>query len=357
VTILYNEERNILKTINSIKSVISGAVIGIDNKTNDNTQSIIESEFKKLKLPLQIYKFDFNDNYSACRNIGLQIAKTKYDFIIIVDGDERLHPDSVKFLKRIRKIRTNSNLYKEMESIVSIMIGRDIKDNHSVSAPCIRLFKPKYRYRYRIHESPNAPQLKSTDMPEIVFINDKHPADRISKPNRNRTKNLLLDIKDYPNASEQMFNLGMEYMAKKQFKSGLKWLKKATDNNLSDSMKYMAYLKIARCYKKIGEHEKQYNELLKLINTYTGRCEHLIELGIFFLERENYFNAMAFIFAGANIKKPKDMVMTIDSYYKDVPWKLLLLIFSKIKYKEGINEVSEILEKYKLETNNGRINI
>ena len=342
-TILYNEEKNISKAFYSIKDCIDCIIVGIDEKTTDNTLGILSELAEQYRISFNYYSHNTDKGYSIARNVGVKWAEQLgHDFVFILDGDEYLKTGSAKVINKI--LEWDSGKY-EFDSIVSTMIGTSVSEKFSVSAPTIRMFRSKYRYKYRMHEHPDIPDGSSAYVPDIITINDKHPEDRIVKSNKNRCEQLLLDLIDYPKASEQMFNLGMEYMAQKEFKNALRYLNQALSNKLATSMVYMAHLKIARCYKKLSKSEKQYNTLMGLTSTHPHRAEHLVEIGAFFIERESYFNALLVLCSAVNVSKPTTSEMGIDSHYGIIPWKLLLVVFDNIKYKDGIKNIKDIIKK------------
>ncbi len=357
-TVLYNEEKRIEKTINSLASVINTAVIGIDRKTSDKTKETVVNLMKHFQKKLDLFDFTFAENFSTARNQGIALAeKLGYDYVIIIDGDEYLDKGSIEL---IQKIMTDDPSRPDFDSVMSIQVGHHYNSTQQQSAPTIRIFKSQFRYIYRIHETPDISSDKNVPFPQIIIHND-NKEDRPEKITKYRIKNILLDIKDYPDKPELKFNLGMEYISIAQFEQGIKYLQEAIDNNLSESMQLMAHIRISRALHVLNRHDEQYEILKSMVTKFPYNNEHLIHLGAYHLMRNEAFEAANYIFVAANMIKPNTLEMKYDHYYTWVPWFLVYQFAQLINWKEGKEKVKKIFESnfpdqlHKLErTTNGK---
>lgn len=93
IVLTYNEERCIERCLNSIKNIFNEIVI-VDTGSNDRTLEIL----KKTKIEnMNIFNFDWNDNFSEIRNFALKQAT--FEWIFYIDADEVLEIVSLNDLQ------------------------------------------------------------------------------------------------------------------------------------------------------------------------------------------------------------------------------------------------------------------
>jgi glycosyltransferase involved in cell wall biosynthesis len=92
--IVKNEEKHLERCLTSVKDVADEIVI-VDTGSSDKTIEIAESFNSK------IFHFNWINDFSAARNFSL--SKCKSDWILYLDADEELNPDSVDEINRLKK--------------------------------------------------------------------------------------------------------------------------------------------------------------------------------------------------------------------------------------------------------------
>lgn len=92
--IVKNEEKYLDDCLKSVKGAVQQIVI-IDTGSTDGTVEIA----KKYKA--DVHHFKWIDDFSAARNESIKYASG--DWILWMDADERLKPDSVSRLKKLLK--------------------------------------------------------------------------------------------------------------------------------------------------------------------------------------------------------------------------------------------------------------
>ena len=132
-----NEEKNIARCLNSIKS-IADEVIVVDTGSTDETINIAKS------FGCQVYYHPWNNDFSESRNFALD--KCTKDWIFSIDADEELYIEHANLLKNLL-----SNTNKEAFYLRLINLIGDISINETSS---LRIFRNRKNYRYtgRLHE-------------------------------------------------------------------------------------------------------------------------------------------------------------------------------------------------------------
>ncbi len=92
--IVKNEEKFLAGCLDSVKDVVDEIVI-VDTGSTDNTLPIAES------FNARIFKYEWNNDFAAARNFALD--KSSGNWILYLDADERLLPESIPELKKIKR--------------------------------------------------------------------------------------------------------------------------------------------------------------------------------------------------------------------------------------------------------------
>ena len=102
---IFNEEKNILPLTNKIKNILKNykyEIIYVDDTSLDNSRKILKKLKKKYKFFKPILRFGKRDLCKSCIN---GIEKTKYNNILIMDGDLQHDP---KYIPSMHK-KLNDN--------------------------------------------------------------------------------------------------------------------------------------------------------------------------------------------------------------------------------------------------------
>lgn len=157
--IVMNEERSILRCLESVKEIVEEMVI-VDTGSSDRTIELIEwfkSENPKIKVKL--LHFDWVDDFAKARNFALDHA-TK-DFIFVLDADEYiLKKDVPVYQNLIKRLKKNKLLVHIVNfELVDHDVNQDINETRLYKRDkpikILRLFsnRSKIRYSRRLHES------------------------------------------------------------------------------------------------------------------------------------------------------------------------------------------------------------
>ena len=95
VMIVKNESKVIERCFDSVKDYIDYWVI-CDTGSTDGTQELIQSYFKKHKIPGILYNHTW-ENFGHNRSLAIQAAKGTSDFLLLMDADFIFVPKDIDF--------------------------------------------------------------------------------------------------------------------------------------------------------------------------------------------------------------------------------------------------------------------
>src|SRR5437588_803362 len=132
--ILRNEEKIIRRLLNSIKDHIDSYALNI-NDSSDKTEEIVKEVLKDI--PGEISREPWK-SFGYNRNIALQMARNKADYILLLDGDMALTVIDPDF-----KSKLTADVYHVMQG------------NKKSRYPNVRIIKGDLDYKYinRTHEA------------------------------------------------------------------------------------------------------------------------------------------------------------------------------------------------------------
>lgn len=181
-----NEEKNIEKCLKSIKSV-ADEIIFVDTGSIDNTIEIAK------KYTENIFKYEWNDDFSAARNFAMD--KATGEFIISIDADEYLeNPNAL--IDTLREAKNDTGGW--LVNVIS-EFKNQYGQTEKIITGLLRLFRnhPQIRFKGIIHEQVVDSilnlglKIANTD---IVFIHTGYNLDE-DLQNQKHTRNLSLLLK------------------------------------------------------------------------------------------------------------------------------------------------------------------
>ena len=255
-----NEEELLEDCLNSLKGTVDELCI-IDTGSTDNTIKII-NDFSNNQYDVRVRfkEIPWNDDFSWMRNQSIDMATTRWVFII--DADERLkYTDQMSarmFRDELKKIE------QERPDVKSLAIQlKDMKGSDCVmTCASARIFSKDVRYRGIIH---NTPEIKSDSifLPRCII---EHYGYDLSEEKMNakfeRTKNALFkQLKDDPDNKHTEFYLCQLYGTRNILDEARKWGEKYIDNHvtgdqISTDINPTVFYSLGRIYVETDEIEK-----------------------------------------------------------------------------------------------------
>ena len=219
--IVKDESGFIEDCLKSLEDAVDEIVV-VDTGSTDGTQELVRS-FPKAKL----IEIPWEDDFSKARNISLDHATG--DWILIVDADERLHPDDVKHLRKLIRKATAEAYFLDVVNFP------DHPDQTLISRR-IGLFRrrPDIRFEYRIHEQvdPSIARAKlRVEFSHVRLLHHGYDAEvRKSKKKSERNRRIIeRALQDDPDNPFMNFNLAQEYFVLGEFSHSLKYYRKALE--------------------------------------------------------------------------------------------------------------------------------
>lgn len=255
--IVKNEEKNLYKCLNSVKKYVDEIII-VDTGSDDKTKEI-------AKLFTQdIYDFTWCNDFSKARNFSLE--KAKYDWILILDGDEEIIEfDDMEIKEFIKKYPEYIGRIKRL----NIIDGRN-KENESIYTERVNRFfnKKNFHYQGNIHEqivSIKGEAIKTANIPitinHIGYMEEQlRLTDKIERNISMLKTSLMKNDKD----PYIYYQLGKSLYMKKEYEKANAFFEKSLEYIESTRYEYALDLVITYGYSLINSNK--FKEALEIIN-------------------------------------------------------------------------------------------
>jgi len=305
--IVKDEEKNLRRCLNSIKSEVDEIVI-VDTGSSDNTRQIAKEFTNK------VYDFQWSNDFSKARNFSL--SKASMQWILFIDADEFLSKnDSGK----IRALLNSNEIRKDCPDAFTFDIrtytnetgvagwtsskGDSYPESQIAegfwTASAVRLFRNKkgYFFEGRIHESPRIPIEnaggKISDSGIIIHhlgaLNEKEHF-KSKKENYIGLLKQRLAEKDFSKRPEHLIcrELASELIQSSRHKEALSYLKRAAEISQSP----MDLMNLGATYLFLKDLDNAEKALFKANISKPNQPDICINLGIVYLRKKQYSKAV-----------------------------------------------------------------
>lgn len=196
--IVKNESRVITRCLDSVKDVIDYWVIS-DTGSTDGTQQIILDYFTHHSIPGLLLENEWQ-NFAHNRNLALEHALGKTDYILIMDADDRLLTENHGF--RFQNLSADSYTLKLHLGNITYYVTKLIKGDLP------------WRWQGVLHEYLDCPQgFNSTNHPDDCKIQAATDGARSQNPHKYLDDALVLEkaLQTEPNNTRYQFYLAQSY--------------------------------------------------------------------------------------------------------------------------------------------------
>ncbi|MCE1189394.1 MAG: glycosyltransferase [Ignavibacteria bacterium] len=266
--IVKNEETYLEECLRSVQSV-AGEIVLVDTGSTDHTLEIAE------RNGCRIFSFPWTNHFAEARNYALRQC-TK-EWILYLDADERLVPDSIPELRKILDSGGKRGIYCTLRS-------SDETGGRPNIMRYLRLFSnsPQIQFKGRVHEQifdslqENRYQIQDSEV-EILHVGYDISLDKLQAK---AERNLRLLLQDYNENKEgyTAFQIAQSYALLNQKEHAAAYFKKAVSTPgllppyLAHSYRYLAALELERrnlnlagTFINLAYHNDPYAPLVNLI--------------------------------------------------------------------------------------------
>lgn len=332
--IVKNEQDNIERTMNSVLSMCN-VFIMLDTGSEDETIQTIINFCEKHKIPLYLISHPF-ENFSITRNIVLEYADDKADYLLLMDSNDELknYTNEFKtFLWEHYKIPQLNGFYIKQEWNTNGKVDRYFN---------IRLIKTgkKWEYRTPVHEYIACPDVEKNGIASHVFkigdgpyiYQDRSKDAHKSTKRFQRDKQLLFEeYQKNPHDGRTLFYLAQTCSCLAQFEEAYKYYLLRTKEQEFLEEVFHAYLRagdIAYNGLKHSDEECIYVFLKALEFSCTifncPRAEPSLRLAEIYNKKKNPQMAYYFIRQACASVQPTDCSLFVDgAVYDHTRWSML----------------------------------
>ncbi len=274
--IVKNEEKMLAECLQSVADVVDEMII-VDTGSTDKTIDIA----KKYKA--EIHTFDWNGDFSAARNESIKYASGNW--ILWMDADERLNPDSKEELRSIvNKAATQPEIYK-------VNIKNFQKGDYFYISDAHRLFSNHFNIEFsgRIHEQ-ISPSLKKIGGREVAtnieIYHYGYNLDETEQQKKNARNLALLEkmVSEQPDYAYGYYTLAQNYAMSEKYEEAVKNFQKALDlrqlNKQMTASLLVTYAEVLMKMENFTAAVETINRSLKLEKDQTGAYYLLYKIAL-----------------------------------------------------------------------------
>lgn len=287
--IMKNEEDTLRNCLHSVKDIADEMII-VDTGSTDRSKEIAREFTDKM------YDFEWINDFAAARNYSFKQA-TK-DYILWLDADDVLLEDDQKKLLALKK-----DLDSAVDSVTMIYdYSFDEFGNVTLSLRRNRLVKRSQKFKWHgyVHEY-LAVRGEIID-PDIHVTHKRihHSSGRNLQIYESKLdQGEKFTPRDYYYYANELFDNQHHSKAIKMYHTFLSMEEGWMEDKIA------ACGKLADCYSKVGEFEKQKNAIFKSFDYDVPRPEHCCRLGYIFLSKQQYHLAIFWYEQAVKFQKPE----------------------------------------------------
>jgi len=340
--IVKNEAHCIARCLESVKPYIDSYVIS-DTGSTDNTIEIIKEVLKDI--PGEVRQDDWID-FATNRNISLEEAKTKADYVLFIDADDTLIVNNKNCFNKLQFPSYSLNI--KQEPIVYDRI-------------CLISSKVPSKYVGVLHEFLEIPTTIASFLLEGCYINYGGDGNRSKDPAKYLKDAEVFEkaLLDDPNNSRYVFYCAQSYRDGGNFqKAAERYAQRSVMGGWNEEAAY-ASSELGKVLEKInaGDTGNILSAYTKAFNMAPIRVEPLVFISAYLRKLKMFEVAYFYAKIGSRILKPKGGLFLQHECYDWRIWdELSVAAFYIGKYKESYI-LSEELLKNKLLPSNERFRV
>jgi len=249
-----------------------------DTGSTDNTMTIIQEFFDKMKIPGELYSNEWK-NFAHNRTLALEYAFEKTDYLLIFDADDSIVGDLVI------PDKLKADAY-------NFQFGLLIK----YQRPLLINNRKKWIFESVIHEY--LKPLESvvySNLEGNYYVNSGRTGNRNKDPDKYLKDALILKDAFYEAESQNLpiknryaFYCANSYFDYKNFADSVEWYKKVLTLDNWDQEKYVSCIRLGIAYQNINEIEKFVFYMLQSFEYDCKRLEGIYYIILYYISKSQY---------------------------------------------------------------------
>lgn len=274
--IVRNEAKRLKECLESVKAFVDEVVI-VDTGSCDDTVWIAKQYTDK------VYSFPWMDDFSAARNFAIE--KTKHEWIVSLDADERLDAQAGDLRCLINQTRYSAYCLP----LYALKEAGDYREHDRFVV--LRLFQRKYRFQGAIHEYVfvSDPQEVGIAAAPVICHSEVAAAERHVRRGQNI---VLLKKAIAQNEADPclQYYLGVEWLGLGRFKLAIGAFQKALRQFAPEQIIFRspAVRHLIQCYKNDGQLDAALCLCLEESQMYPEYADLFFDAGVLFELKKDY---------------------------------------------------------------------
>jgi len=325
--IVLDEAETLRRAIESVQRVVDEIVIGVDDRTSDDSETIAE------RFADKVFRFRWEDDFSAARN--QMLAHCTGDWVLILDGHEVLRKSSVPLFRKMLEA-----LPEETEA-VGFKLKMQAEDNN-VSGLQLRLFRNNGRIRYKgeVHNVIECDKQKTIGFADIVI---DHLRPLHNRKSREKQRNELVPRKmeeallKNPRDPKALYYLGIHAHERKDYLGAIEYYRRYLDCSEHSEERYKVIWHLGRALYRAGDKKAAREAFFQGVRERWDLPECYVALGDMALQQEKWHEAEHYFKLACDRRQPLSGVFFSEDFYTWLPYHKLCEVYDKAgRYYEAI---------------------
>jgi len=347
--ILWEEGATVRRCIEPFLGTVSEIVIGIDEKTEDNTEEEIDKllQDSKEKYPdirWEVFKYKWEDDFSKARNCVIE--KMTADWTIFPDGHEILRPESIGPINKLLE------LSPEEIWLISPYIHMDL-DEEGIPAsvfprPIIFRNHLQIKFDRSVHNILDCPDACKRLSPDINFVHES-PSQHFDKRNPQRSEMNVRDLegkveKD-PGDTRSWFYLGNTYAHDGKLDKAIAAYSEYLKLPANPDEKCQVWLTVAAIHISYNRFLEARSCCFEAMKLRWDRAEGYFFLGVCAQGLATFMEAIHWYRFCSTISMPVTAFFLRGDIYSFLPWEGMMECYNSLsEYAKASEAADKILE-------------
>jgi len=317
--IVKDEAATLERAIRSVLPVVDEIVIGIDDRTTD------ESERIARQFTDAVFRFTWTDDFAAARNRALE--RCTADWVLQLDGHEAFWGGSVESFQKMMAI-----LPPETEA-VGFRLRLQPEDNNHVGIQ-LRLFRNNGTIRYRgaVHNELVVDKARTVGFADIVIEHLRTHANRDARTaarNEMVPRRMRERLKEDPRDTKALYYLGLHAHERGGYAEAVSYYERYLDVSTHPEERYKVLWHLGRCRYLLGQNEAAREAFLRGTSERWDLAECYISLGEMALADERYAEAEHWFKLACDRTLPLSGVFFSEDFYTWLPYHKLCELYER----------------------------